>query len=142
MNSKLEMFRAAGRKMCRRPVYGEDALQKGCKTWFDLAYPEKRLLLHHSPNEGLLPTGAIAGAKRKAMGVRAGFPDFILLCASRKYGYHYMAIELKTATGRLSASQKAYMKAVEGAGGLYVVVRTVDDFRQAVDDYLEGETND
>ena len=85
MNDQLEKLRA----LCntpvkrRKPSHEEDRLQITCRVWFDLQHKDLSILLHHSPNEGLLVKRASDGAKRKAMGVRAGFPDFIFLKSSR-----------------------------------------------------------
>lgn len=119
----------------KRKVYAEDALQIACKAWYDGAFPEYRLLLHHSPNEGKLFQKDRDGAKRKAMGVRAGFPDFILLAPTREYGY--LAIELKSPKGRQTEHQKEYQRAVEMSGGRYVIVRSLDDFRDLVLDWMK-----
>lgn len=119
----------------KRRVYAEDALQIACKAWYDGAFPEYRLLLHHSPNEGKLMQKDRDGAKRKAMGMRAGFPDFILLVPTAKYGY--LAIELKSPKGRQTAHQKEYQRAVEMSGGRYVIVRELGDFRKLVLDWME-----
>lgn len=116
----------------------EDRLQIGCKYWFDMQYPNLRLLLHHSPNEGLLPATSRDGAKRKAMGVRAGFPDFILLVATTECPY--LAIELKAAKGRQTDTQKLYQEAVEQwGGGKYVIVRTFDEFQETINNYLQAK---
>lgn len=122
-------------KIRRRPRQLEEEMQKACARWFDYAFPNLRLLLHHSPNEGLLPKTARDGAKRKAMGVRAGFPDFIFLLP--RNGYAFFAIELKTKDGRQSDRQKAYEEAVSAAGGKYEIVRSLYDFMQAITDYLK-----
>lgn len=119
----------------RKPRYIEDRLQMACKYWFDCQYPQYRLLLHHSPNEGLLLQHDKDGAKRKAMGMRAGFPDFILLLPNREHPY--LAIELKSEKGRQSEHQKEYQRAVESVGGLYVIVRRIDDFVSIVRNYIE-----
>lgn len=119
----------------KRPRHEEDKLQMACKSWFDAQYPNLSKLLHHSPNEGLLMRRDRDGAKRKAMGVRAGFPDFVLLRSNRFYGY--LAIELKTAKGRQTANQKEYERAVERSGGRYVVVRSIEGFMEVVNDYLK-----
>lgn len=132
---KIEEFRA-GMACVRRRVYSEDALQIACKSWFDLHHPECSLLLHHSPNEGRLFMRDRDGAKRKAMGVRAGFPDFVLLLP--RGGYPYLCVELKSAKGRQSPSQKAYEAAVVAAGGCYRVVRSLDEFIAVVGGYLVG----
>lgn len=117
--------------------YREDGLQVACRRWFDYQYPHLRLLLHHSPNEGLLPRTARDGAKRKDMGVRAGFPDFILCVRNRFYGF--LCIELKSSTGRQTVSQREFQNAVTSlGGGLYTVVRSLDEFRAVILSYLSN----
>lgn len=115
----------------------EDDLQKACVRWFDYRWNHCRLLLHHSPNEGELIGGPRAGAKRKAMGVRAGFPDLVLLRPSG--GCPFLCVELKTRTGRQSATQREYQRQVEAVGGRYVVVRSVDEFISVMETYMAGE---
>lgn len=133
-----EMRRKAGEAQepqpKRRKNYSEDRLQIDCKYWFDCQYPQYRLLLHHSPNEGLLMKHDRDGAKRKAMGMRAGFPDFIFLRPNKFYPY--LAIELKSAKGRQTEHQKEYQEAVERQGGKYVVVRSLEEFMAVVNEYL------
>lgn len=131
----MKRFALDLKKTRRRPQQLEEEMQKACTRWFDYAFPNLRLLLHHSPNEGLLPKTARDGAKRKAMGVRAGFPDLIFLLPRK--GYAFFAIELKTKDGRQSERQKAYEEAVCAAGGKYEIVRSLDDFMQAITDYLK-----
>ncbi len=120
----------------RRPAYLEDKLQMSCKYWFDCQYPQYRLLLHHSPNEGILMRHDRDGAKRKAMGMRAGFPDFIFLMPNNSYPF--LAVELKSAKGRQSDHQKEYQQAVERAGGKYVIIRSLDEFMESMKDYLSN----
>lgn len=120
----------------RRPHYLEDRLQMACKYWFDCQYPQYRLLLHHSPNEGLLMKHDRDGAKRKAMGMRPGFPDFIFLLPNRVYPF--LALELKSEKGRQSDHQKEYQLAVEQAGGKYVIVRSLDEFIGQINAYMDN----
>lgn len=49
--------------------------------------------------------------------------------------YHGLCIEMKTATGRLSDSQKEWQEAVTAAGYAYVVVRSLEGFRALIEDY-------
>lgn len=138
MNDQLEKLRA----LCntpvkrRKPSHEEDRLQITCRVWFDLQHKDLSILLHHSPNEGLLVKRASDGAKRKAMGVRAGFPDFIFLKPNRFYPY--LAIELKTQKGKQSEHQIAYQKAIEANGGKYVVVRSLEEFMSEINEYLNN----
>lgn len=126
----------ANAKTRKRPTYREDRLQIDCKYWFDCQYPQYRLLLHHSPNEGLLMKHDRDGAKRKAMGMRPGFPDFIFLMPNRQYPY--LAMELKSEKGRQSDHQKEYQQAVENAGGRYRVIRSLDEFMREIYGYLNN----
>lgn len=111
----------------------EDDLQKHCVGWFSLQYPKFAQLLHHSPNGG--KRNAIEGAKFKAMGVRAGFPDLGLYVACG--GYHGLFIELKTAKSRQSERQKFFQYMLEEQGYRYVVVRSLLDFKVAISNYLK-----
>lgn len=130
----LDKMRTMANAQTRRPRYIEDRLQISCKYWFDCQYPQYRLLLHHSPNEGRLMQHDRDGAKRKAMGMRPGFPDFIFLLPNREYPY--LAMELKSEKGRQSEHQKEYQQALENVGGKYVIIRTLDEFMDTVEDYL------
>ena len=117
--------------------YIEDRIQEGCVTWFDLQFPELSRLLHHSPNGG--KRNAREGARFKALGTRAGFPDLILLYPAG--GYHALLIEMKTkqrGSGQ-SESQKNYQQLVERYGYKYIVCRSFDEFRNAIINYLSKE---
>lgn len=136
-DGKLDILRSSANAPARRrPAYLEDKLQIACKYWFDCQYPQYRLLLHHSPNEGLLMMHDRDGAKRKAMGMRAGFPDFIFLLPNKEHPY--LALELKSAKGRQSDHQKEYQLAVEKAGGLYVIIRSLEQFIETINNYLKS----
>lgn len=131
------MRRKANASVRRRPSHEEDRLQISCRYWFDAQYPEYSLLLHHSPNEGLLVKRAADGAKRKAMGVRPGFPDLVLLLPNK--AYPFLCLELKTEKGRQSDSQKEYQHMVEIVGhGRYVVVRSLQEFMDVVKSYISN----
>jgi hypothetical protein len=75
----------------------------------------------HCPNGGFR-TKAEAGLF-KAMGVRAGVPDLLLLCCGKLF-----ALELKSRKGRCSENQLAchYALAEAGASGI-AVVDSIDD---------------
>lgn len=124
----------AGKPARRRKRQGheEDDLQMRCVAWFRLQFPQLSRLLHHSPNGGR--RDAREGARFKRMGVQAGFPDLVLLVASR--GFHALFIELKTPTGRQQDTQKEYQRLVEAQGYRYVVVRSLDDFMTTIRDYI------
>ena len=107
-------------------------MQLKCVKWFDLQYPSLKLHLHHSPNGGRRDERE--GARFKAMGTRAGFPDLILLYPNKFYPF--LGIELKTDKGRQSDKQKDYQSLFEQVGAKYIVVRSLDDFMKEIKDYL------
>jgi len=111
----------------------EETMQQQCVTWFDYQYPSLKLRLHSSPNGG--KRNIREGARFKAMGVRAGFPDLILLHPNNFYPF--MGIELKTEKGRQSEHQKEYQKMFEEIGAKYVIVRSLDDFMREIKSYME-----
>lgn len=110
----------------------EDTLQKNCVAWFSLQWREYAGLLHHSPNGG--KRNATETAKFKAMGVRAGFPDLGLYVA--RHGFHGLFIELKTAKGRQTENQVFFQAMLEEQGYRYEVVRSLEEFRKLVNEYL------
>lgn len=115
--------------------YKESELQIRCVKWFFYEYPYLRMLLYHPKNEGTA-NGRRQGAIAKAEGVVAGVADLMLQIASN--GYHCLAIEMKTKTGRQSPEQKLFQLYLENAGGKYVVCRTYDDFVSVVSEYVNG----
>lgn len=127
-----EWERGVTGKTRKRQGHAEDDLQMQCVRWFRLQFPKLARLLHHSPNGGR--RDAREGARFKQMGTQAGFPDLILLVAAN--GYHALMLELKTRTGRQQDTQKEYQQLVEAQGYRYVVIRSFDQFRETIKDYL------
>lgn len=125
----------------RPPAHPEEDLQKACCQWYDLQWGHRRIngveigrLLHHSPNGG--KRSKKEAARFKAMGTRAGFPDLWLGIPVN--GCPYLCIELKTlnkGSGQ-SEGQRDYERLVTAMGARYVVVRTLQEFINAVNDYL------
>ena len=89
-------------------------------------------LLMHIPNGGNV--GARNGANLKAMGVRAGTPDYFLAYPSGKY--HGLWIEMKSETGRVSPEQKTAIEVLGKQGYLAVVCRSTDEARLTIEQYL------
>lgn len=76
-----------------------------------------------APDAGVQAGGEHAariGGIRKAMGVRAGVPDIVVLCRRP------FCIELKTETGRASAEQKAVAADLALLGIDTHIVRSID----------------
>lgn len=110
----------------------EDELQISVRQELDrLAdeYGDARLRrFHHSPNGG--HRSKREGATFRAMGVRAGFPD--LVYPAPVGGYSGIALELKTASGRVSDEQRDWLAWLEGQGYLVAIPRTVGEVLEVV----------
>lgn len=116
-----------------KPHDEEHHIQCACVNWFRYQYPEYRSLLFAVPNGGAR-SKATAG-RLKAEGVVAGVADLLLLVPS--CGYHGLCIEMKTKTGKQSDSQKEWQKEVKKKGYKYVVCRSLDEFIEIIDEYIE-----
>ena len=131
----------------------ESKLQQQCVAWFRAQYPQYAMLLIHPINEGSghSQTDRRRQGIHKAEGAVAGVPDLILfmpsdynlrvLSVNIDRPYMGLAIEMKTKTGRQSQSQKDFQKMFEAAGYKYVIVRSLDEFRKLVGEYI-GNTAD
>ncbi|GHT09091.1 hypothetical protein FACS189426_06450 [Bacteroidia bacterium] len=111
----------------------EDNLQISCIRWFDYQYPKIKMLLHHSPNGGKRQIRE--AARFKQMGVRAGFPDVILLIGNGQF--NALCIEFKTEKGRQTELQKEWQKEAEKNGNKYVICRSIDNFIHEIKNYLK-----
>lgn len=110
----------------------ESKLQTACVRWFRYQYPEASRLLIHVPNGGWRH---IKEAQRlKAEGVVAGVADLILFVPRKNA--HGLHIEMKTPKGKQSKSQKEWEQAVNEQGYAYIIVRSFDEFKHAVMNYL------
>ncbi|MCM1093748.1 MAG: VRR-NUC domain-containing protein [Lachnospiraceae bacterium] len=110
----------------------EENTQIDCVTWFRLQYPKLFPFLHHSPNGG--KRNAREGARFKAMGTKAGFPDIAIYIPAS--GYHGLFIEMKTSKGRQTDTQKEWQELLSQQGYKYEVCRGFDEFRHIVNKYL------
>ena len=112
--------------------HNESNIQIACVRWFRCMHPKLARLLFAVPNGGA--RNAVTGAILKAEGVVPGVADLLLLVP--RNGYHGLAIEMKTRTGRQSDSQREWQQEVEAQGYCYVVCHSFDDFRNEVDAYI------
>lgn len=111
----------------------EHRIQVACVTWFGYAYPQYKGLLFAVPNGGR--RDRITGARLKAEGVQAGVADLILLLPRGKH--NALCLELKTPQGRQSAAQKQWQQQATRYGARYEIIRSFDDFRRSVQQYLQ-----
>ncbi len=118
----------------RRPGDEEHRIQCACVRWFRLKYPYLSHALFSVPNGGA--RDPVTGARLKAEGVLPGVADIILLVHTCRYGA--LLIEMKTGSGRQSAAQKQWQKAITADDCYrYTVCRSLEDFIRETEDYLK-----
>lgn len=113
----------------------EMRLQAQCvlAAWND--FPETRHLLFHVANELDSPgDNAIRGAIRRSEGIVKGVSDLILLIPRGQY--FGLMIEMKTKDGYQSKWQKEWEQLVTAQGYRYEVIRSEEDFRTLLTEYL------
>lgn len=103
-------------------------------AWNTPRLPELALLMH-IPNGGKRSRG-VAG-QLKAAGVKAGVPDLLLPVPGQ--GYHGLWIELKTATGRTSPTQRAWIAALVDKGYDVVIARNWQEAAWVLCKYLGAD---
>jgi hypothetical protein len=116
----------------------EDNLQMECLKWWNYTFnskPKIQILLHHSPNGGY--RRGKEAERFKKMGVRAGFPDLILCMKSADEQYIGLFIELKVPPNTQYPTQYLYQQAVEAQGYKYVIVKSFDQFKEEIIEYLQ-----
>ena len=113
----------------------EATLQRACVQWFTLAHRDLSGLLYSSLNG--IHTTATQARTAKAEGMVAGVADLTLSVA--RHGYHGLFLELKNGkTGRQSEHQKEWQQKVEAQGYRYTIIRSFDEFRNELEDYLNN----
>lgn len=111
----------------RRP---EDALCMAIHRWNELQKPAA--IIFHVPNGGKR-TKAEA-AIFKAMGVRAGVFDYIVLMPGIDGDHPYAGfIEIKDKDGRMSEAQRQFKIEVESMGFMTAVVRSLDEWVEVLE---------
>lgn len=132
----LEMQEAEERQVRpkRRTNHAESNLQRQCVAWFRYQYPADALMLFAVPNGG--GRSVVEASIMKEEGVTAGVSDLILL--ESRGGWGCLCLEMKTEKkgSRQRPCQKAWQMAAERAGNRYEIVRTFEEFRAVVDEYM------
>jgi hypothetical protein len=64
--------------------------------------------------------------------IRFGVPGMADIIGLLRPSGRFLAIEVKTLTGRQSDQQRAFQRMVEAAGGIYILARSVDEAVEAV----------
>ena len=112
-------------------------LQKACVKWFRYQHSDIKDLLFSIPNGIPLANQNIRTKiynKLKEEGLQPGVPDlFLAVCNSI---YNGMFIEIKSKRDHLRKKQVDMIRALEQQNYKCVVVRSVDEFIEIVDEYL------
>lgn len=98
----------------------EETVQKAIVRFLGIALPGDSFLFATTNQRGTRKRFEMGILK--AMGARAGVPDLCLLHRGR-----FIGIEVKAEKGRLSENQANASDAIVKAGGLYSVVRSVEE---------------
>jgi hypothetical protein len=100
-------------------------------------YPEYRGLYFAVQNENSrADSNASTGAIRRAVGVTKGVSDTILLIPRGKW--NALCVEFKTEVGRQSDAQILWQSKVEAQGYRYEVVRSLEEFKKLIVEYLNS----
>lgn len=115
----------------------ESKIQASCVAWMHNTYPEYRGLYFAVQNENSrADSNASTGAIRRAVGVTKGVSDTILLIARGKW--NGLCVEFKTDIGRQSSAQVEWQSKVEAQGYRYEVVRSLEEFKKLIVEYLNS----
>jgi hypothetical protein len=120
----------------------EDKLQEHCVRWFRYSYPD--VIIFAIPNGG--SRNAIEAAKLKRTGTLAGVADLYVMKSHSHETfkdnyfdvtiYHGLFVELKIGKNNQTPAQAEFMLNAKNAGYGYVVCRSLEEFIQIVNDYL------
>lgn len=124
----------------KKHTMSESAIQMSCVQWLWNTHEVTRGLYVAIPNENSRSVyeskkqQLMSGSIRKNMGVTAGCADTALFMS--RGGFHALFIEFKTDIGRQSDAQKLFQQNVEAQGYKYIIVRSLEQFKQEMENYL------
>ena len=116
---------------------GHSRLQAGCVKWFRYQYNEYKDLLFAIPNGLPIYDNKLRVQiynRLKKEGLQPGVPDLFLAVGNSIY--NGLFIEVKSKTDRLKKKQVDMIRALEQQNYKCVVVRSVDEFIEIIDEYL------
>lgn len=112
----------------------ESKTQIACVNWFNYQYRVISALFFAVPNGGR--RNKVEAGILKAEGTKAGVSDLLLLLPSGEF--NFLAIEMKTESGKQNANQKLWQKEVESLGAKYAICRNIPEFQETVNNYLRN----
>lgn len=123
------------KKIRKRSSYDEHNLQAAEVRYIRGVHPDLEGVFFAVPNGGKRTSQQAAWLKEE--GMKAGVSDMILLKSTSQSCF--LCIENKTPKGQQEPEQKVFQFEVERHGGKYIIVRSIDEFMKAIDNYLNGE---
>jgi len=108
----------------------EDRLLAECHKWLWNTHPETRRCSWHVANERKITP--MQGAILRAKGVLSGVPDYVFNWNGKTYYF-----EMKTATGRLSPTQKKVISSLQKQNFNVVIIRTFEEFKSEIEKILK-----
>lgn len=102
----------------------ESQIQSAICQWLTL------MKIPHAVTDAGLAFDAKGRPRRKVS--KDGWPDITACVAGR-----FVAIEAKTATGRLRASQRATLSEIEQAGGIVIIARSLEDVTRILEPLIK-----
>jgi hypothetical protein len=122
-------------KAAKLPVPTEHEEQKILVKWFSLQYPKIGNRLVAVPNGG--QRNVIVASKLKAEGVRAGFPDLMLLMPRGEF--MGLMIEMKRVKGgTLQVEQAEWLDWLNKQGYMAVICKGAQAAQDTIKSYLGG----
>lgn len=122
-------------KARKRSTNEEHKLQCSEVSYMRATHPELERVFFAVPNGQKRTDRQTAWLHEE--GMVNGVSDIILLLPNKFYPY--LCIENKTPKGKQSPEQKLFQSAVESQGGKYVIVRSLDDFKELIEQYLKDK---
>jgi hypothetical protein len=110
----------------------EYKIQRDAIRLIDQKWPN----LLYCASAGGMRTSMGTAVKMKAAGYRKGFPDLMIYEPRGKW--HGLAIEFKTAKGRLSPEQIEWGESLTERGYFWYVCRSIDDAEAVISFYLSA----
>lgn len=116
----------------------ENKIQAQCYQWFNnnycLKHHNPRLIMFSIPNE-LAGKNAIATMQAKAMGLKAGVSDTIIILPNGKIIF----VEFKDPKGKQSDQQKDFENTVTNLGHEYYLIRSFEQFKELICKQLQSK---
>ncbi len=110
----------------------EHRLQCQMFDWFRYQYPDMWHNIFAVPNGG--ERNIIVAQRLKQEGVKSGISDIIFLKPVGKCSG--LLVEVKTLEGKQSPTQKDWQEKITRDGYIYIIIRTLEQFQQVINDYL------